>query len=339
MSFCATAMSAAKTAVTRADPGDHGERRGGSAGRSADLHQRIYARDEIHASRDHRGRVNQRGHRRGAFHRVGQPDVQWKLAALAHGSGKDQQADGSGSTQAQPACCESKLTSAEAFKRAHAVVVEEQRAGLRKQPDDSKQKENIANARGDESFFCSSRSGGLLIPEADEQIRGEANDLPAHEEQQQAVGDDYAQHGSRKKREEAEEAREVFVVGHVAYGIDEDKQADEADHHDHDGGERIEDPAQIDGRGAEAKPCEVDDLANDRPVRPPGHDVTERDQREHQRNRKRPDGERCCKLAARLLQQRNESRSDHGKRGNEPKHRCSKRIHGINELGLKGDAG
>ena len=127
------------------------------------------------------------------------------------------------------------------------MVIEKQRAGLREEPDDAEEKEDIADARGEEGFFRGRGGRGLLIPEADEQIRGEADDLPAHEEQQQAVGDDDAEHGSGKEREEAEEAGEVFVVGHVADGVDEDEQADEGDHHEHDGGERIEHPAEIDG--------------------------------------------------------------------------------------------
>ena len=207
--------------------------------------------------------------------------MQRKLAALAHGSGKDEQANGAGGAEAKARVLREQVDERETFKRAHAVVVEEQRAGLRVQPHDAEQKENIADARGDESFFRGGRGSGLLIPEADEQIRGEADDLPTHEEQQQAIRDDYAQHCSGKERHEAEEAREILVVGHVAHGIDEDEQANEAHHHDHDCRERIEDPAEIDGGGAEAKPGEIDELADGGIVRPSCQYVTERNQRKH----------------------------------------------------------
>ena len=219
----------------------------------------------------------------------------------------------------RPACCASRLARARPSSEPDAVVVEEQRAGLRKEPDDAEKKENIADARGDEGFFCGGRGGGLLIPEADEQIRGEADDLPAHEEQQQAVGDDDAEHGSGKEREEAEEAREVFVVGHVAHGVDEDEQADEADHHEHDGGERIEDPAEIDGGGAEVEPGEVDELADDSAVRPSWRRRGTKAMSESSSEmRERSDGERGGRLAARLLEQRDHARCDDGHGGDEP---------------------
>jgi hypothetical protein len=50
-------------------------------------------------------------------------------------------------------------------------------------------------------------------------------------------------------------------VGHVAGGIDKDEQAHKADHHGHDGRERIENPAEIDCGIAEVEPGEVDCLA------------------------------------------------------------------------------
>ena len=112
-----------------------------------------------------------------------------------------------------------------------------------------------------------------MIPEADEQVGCEADQFPAHEEEQNAVGDDNAQHGSGEEREEAEEAGVVFVVGHVAGGVDEDEQADEGDHHEHDGGERIENPAEVYGGSAEMEPGEVDGFANGRAVDPSGDNV------------------------------------------------------------------
>ena len=130
-----------------------------------------------------------------------------------------------------------------------------------------------------------------MIPEADEQIRGETDQLPAHEEQKHTIRDHHAEHGPGKERHEAEEAREVFVVGHVADGINEDQQADKADHHEHHGGERIEHPSEIDGGVAESEPCEVDRLPYDRAARPAGNDVSECNEREQQRTSKRSDGQ------------------------------------------------
>ncbi len=283
MSFCATAMSAAKTAVDAPTQVTTVSAVVVPPVKRAGLHQRIDARDEVNAGGDHGGRVNQRGDRRGAFHRVRQPHVQRELAALARGSGKDQQADSARCGQAESRRLRQQSSQRPALQRTRAVVVEEQRAGLREEPDDSKKKENIADARGDEGLFRCRCGRGLLIPEADQQVRRKSDQLPAHEQQQQAVGDHHAQHRSGKQRQEAEEARVVLVVRHVADGVDEDQQADEADHHQHDGRERIEHPAQVHIGRAHANPGEVDGLAHGDAMRPAADDVYECNQREQER--------------------------------------------------------
>ena len=112
-----------------ADPGDDGEGGGGSAGERAGLHERIDAGDEVNAGCDHGGGMNERGDGRGAFHGVGEPDVEGKLAALAGGAGEDEQADGAGGGEAEGGVLREQGGEGPAFKGAGAVVVEEQRAG------------------------------------------------------------------------------------------------------------------------------------------------------------------------------------------------------------------
>ena len=55
--------------------------------------QRRAAGDHVDAGGDHRRGVDQGADRRRAFHRVGQPDVQRELGALAAGPEQQQQAD------------------------------------------------------------------------------------------------------------------------------------------------------------------------------------------------------------------------------------------------------
>ncbi len=71
----------------RADDGDdqHGDRRA--------REKRIHARDHVHARGDHRRGVNQRADGRGAFHRVGQPDVKRQLRGFSDRAGEKQQAN------------------------------------------------------------------------------------------------------------------------------------------------------------------------------------------------------------------------------------------------------
>ena len=147
------------------------------------------------------------------------------------------------------------------FEATGALIVKEQRSGLRVEPYHSEQEGQVADSGGDEGFFCCCCGGWFLIPESDEEVGGEADELPTHEEEQKAVGDDDAEHCACEEREEAEEAGEVFVVVHVAGAVDEDQQADEGDHDEHDGGEGVEHPAELQPLAAVLKPGEVEDLS------------------------------------------------------------------------------
>ncbi len=59
-----------------------------------EFEQRVHARDQVHAGRDHRRRVDQRADRRRALHRVGQPGVQRDLRGLGERADEQQQAAG-----------------------------------------------------------------------------------------------------------------------------------------------------------------------------------------------------------------------------------------------------
>ena len=83
MSVAVMAIVAARNSVMQPMIGDHQQHFG--------REHRIEAADQVHAGGDHRGRVDQRADRRGAFHRVGQPDVQRELRALADAAAEDAQ--------------------------------------------------------------------------------------------------------------------------------------------------------------------------------------------------------------------------------------------------------
>ncbi len=68
----------------RRDPPRIGDEQKGSL-----IENRQHAPDQVHPGGHHRGGVDQGADRRGAFHRVGQPDVQRELRALAHGAQKN----------------------------------------------------------------------------------------------------------------------------------------------------------------------------------------------------------------------------------------------------------
>ena len=166
------------------------------------------------------------------------------------------------------------------------------------------------------AFFAAAAALGLGVPEADEEVGGEADDLPAHEEQQEAVGDDDAQHGSGEEREEAEEAGEVLVVLHVADAVDEDQQADEGDHDQHDGGEGVEHPAELEPLVAELEPGEVEDSGAGR--RAEREAWAKAQSGEQERDGHGADGERGGEHAAALLGEGDDAGGEDGQRGNQP---------------------
>ena len=279
-----------------------------------DGHQRIDTRDQEHSRRHHRRGVNERAHGRRAFHRVRQPDVQRHLAGLAHRAAEEQQPNRRAQPHADPGRLRDELGERGLLHAPRPTVVEEQRARLRAEPQDAEEEKHVADARGDEGFLRRRRRARFMEPEPDEQIARETHHFPAHEEQEQVVRDDEAEHRRREEREEREEAREVVVVRHVADAEDEDERADERDHHEHRRRERVQHPAELEGSFAEHEPVEV--------MREPHRRVRKRlheaRAREEEREHHRPDGERGGRRARRTLHQRAQSRREQRQRGNQP---------------------
>ena len=102
MSVCTRPMVAANSAVAAPMIATTLKREG------RPVEEEMRARDHVDAGRDHRGRVDERGDRRRAFHRVGQPDVERKLRALAGGA--DEQAQCSCGENAARPCRDSALS-------------------------------------------------------------------------------------------------------------------------------------------------------------------------------------------------------------------------------------
>ena len=142
-------------------------------------HQRIHPRHQEHARRHHRRRVDQRADRRGAFHRIRQPDMQRHLAGFADGTAEDQQRDAGRNRHADARGLRDQPGQRGLFQAAVAAVVKEQRARLRVKPHHAQQQGEVADARGDEGLLRRRRRAGLVIPEADQQVGGQADQSPS----------------------------------------------------------------------------------------------------------------------------------------------------------------
>src|SRR5581483_5611575 len=100
------------------------------------------------------------------------------------------------------------------------MIIKKQRAAGMVEPDHAEKEAEIADAGGDEGFFCRRRRFRPVKPKTNEQVRGEADEFPADKKQQQAVGDKQAEHRRRKQTHEAEETGEILILPHVAEAED-----------------------------------------------------------------------------------------------------------------------
>ncbi len=185
----------------RADRRDHRQRAAGHE-------DRVGAPDQEHARRDHRGRVDQRRDGRRPLHRVGQPDMQRELRRLADRAGEQQECDTGCYADAERG---RRLGDPPQELRVEYLPwagAEIQRAGLRPQKGQADHKQHIADARRDEGLDRRLAWGDLarvgvdfIVPEADQEIRAQAHQLPGHKEQQQVAGHHHQEHRGREQRD------------------------------------------------------------------------------------------------------------------------------------------
>ena len=263
----------------RSDPGDQ------VAGRGRGLDHGEEARQQVDAGRDHRGRVDQRRDGRRALHRVGQPDVQRELRALADRAGdqaqREQRDDGLAEHHAVDQQQLSAVVDLSDVERAGAVPDQDQR----------REQAEVAQPRDQERLLRRGGGGRLVEPEADQEVRGDADQLPEDEEHQQVAGQDQAEHRRGEQRHEHEVAPVAVVGLHVAGRIDLHEQRDARHDDQHHRGQAVDPDAQLD---VERPRCEER-------VRP----VAERVTVDSDRLNQRPDGE----------QEGDEQRRDQRRRG------------------------
>ncbi len=155
--------------------------------------------------------------------------MQRELGALAEGAGQEQQADPGGDAGADVALlrrCE------------HAGELE--RTGDHEDEEHGQREAEVADAVDDEGLLARLTGALLAEPEGDQQVRAEADALPAEEQQQVAVGQDEHEHREHEQVEVGEEAVVALVAVHVADGVVVHHAADDADHQQHDPGERVD---------------------------------------------------------------------------------------------------
>ena len=275
-----------------ADPRDDLQRRPRA------LEERVAPRHHVDASRHHRRRVDERGDRGRALHRVGQPRVERELRRLPARAHEEEERD------ARRRRGRERLDALE-----HRLVI--QRAERAPEPHDAETEPEVADAVDDERLLPRLRRRRARVPEADEEVRAEAHRLPEHVEQEEVAGEHQHGHGENEQVQVGKIAGVAGIVVHVAGGVEVDQRADAGDDEQHHGGELVHvrhdgglevarhDPREE--RAGEAPP--VPDAREDRarrekragerrhrdPVGPPTDEVAEEDVDDRARERKSRD--------------------------------------------------
>ena len=133
-------------------------------------------------------------------------------------------------------------------------VGEVERAEVRDEEEHREQEAEVADAVDDEGFLAGVGGGVLLEVEADEQVGGEADALPADEEQQEAGGEHQHQHEEHEEVEVGEEAPVALLVRHVAGGVEVDEEADAGDDAEHDEREVVDGEGEVDLEAGDGDP-------------------------------------------------------------------------------------
>jgi hypothetical protein len=229
-----------------------------------------------------------------------------ELPRLADRTGKNQKRDegGVGTDREQ----------SRRFETTFPAIIKKKSATAAVEPEDAEEKSKVADARRDERLLGRGRCARFVNPEPDQEIRGEPDEFPADKEEEQAVGNDHAEHGSGEKREVGEEAGEIFVARHVAFAENENPETDEGDHYQHRRCERVEHPADAHCLVAKSEPGEIMERA------PPGflQCGQEGHDRQHQGSELSGDRERGRSGAPVLGERQNQQRSGQGHSGNQP---------------------
>ena len=217
------------------------------------LEQRREPGDHEHAGGDH-GRGVDEGRDGGrALHGVRQPGVEQELRRLAHGAHEEEQAGERERVPLEAEEGEGPVGRAD-LGGARKDLVEGDGAEQDEDQEDAEREAEIADPVDDEGLDRGGVGGGLLVPEADEEVAGEADALPAEEHLDEVVGRHQHQHGEGEQRQVGEEAGPVRILVHVADRVEVHEEGHGVDDDEHHRRQRVDAEGPVDDEVAGGHP-------------------------------------------------------------------------------------
>src|SRR5437867_12990148 len=109
----------------------------------------------------------------------------------------------------------------------HLALDLPEREGAEDIPDheDPDEEQDVAHASHEERLLRGRGGLGLRVPEAEEQVRAEAHDLPEDQELKEVVRTDGAEHAGREKADYRVVAGLAVLLVHVAERVEENQEA------------------------------------------------------------------------------------------------------------------
>ena len=191
----------------------------------------------------------------------------------------------------------------------------------------------VADPVDDERLDRGGVGAGLAVVEADQQVRGDADALPAEEELQEVVGGHQRQHGEGEERQVGEEARlvalarlEVLVVVHVAEAVEMHERRHGGDDHQHDRRQPVEPDAPVGRQRPRHDPAEQRTVPDLDAV-----EGEEDDPGQHEREEQEPGGgDERRPLAQPLVAEAAEHRAEQRREQDDRRHRSA--LHHVDVL-------
>ena len=129
-----------------------------------------------------------------------------------------------------------------------------QRAQLGPQQEDRDRQADVADPVHQERLLRGRGRGRAVLVEADQQVRREADALPAEVEHHEVVAQDQQQHRGDEQVELREEPPPARVVAHVADRVEVDQRADPGDEQHERQRQRVDPQPEVDVQAADGEP-------------------------------------------------------------------------------------